>query len=84
MVEPLRPDEQAALAEILGAGVRLTAEDVARRSTAFETVAQAQHALNTLVASGYVDATFRNPYVHIYGRSLPEFLCDLDEQPAAR
>jgi hypothetical protein len=77
MADVLTPDQHAALTEILAAPRRLNAHEVARNG-AFETTLQAQVALEALVAKGYVDATLHDNAPTTYGRSLPEFLTDLE------
>jgi hypothetical protein len=78
MGDVLSSDERAALTEILAAQSRLDAEEVARRNAAFETTVQARAALAALVAKGYVDATHHDTAPITCGRSLPEFLSDLE------
>jgi hypothetical protein len=78
MADGLTPDERAALAEILAAPSRLNAEQVAGRNAMFETTRQAQAALQALVARGYADVTITDTGLSTYGRSLPEFLTDLE------
>jgi hypothetical protein len=78
MEDVLTPEEHAALTEILAAAGRLNAEEVACGNATFETTLQAQAALHALVAKGYVDATVTDTGPTTYGRSLPEFLTDLE------